>query len=129
MGPSVRQIESWFVSQYVSIKGVDGKPSEDDRSRVMIPLPIFKRRAIMGISIRHNSVTEAARYLRMRPEQILDMMARGQIGVLGRGGEDFVALDVISEGGGPRRYEPHRPGQAAKSTFPSAPRARSRRRK
>ncbi len=83
----------------------------------------------MGISIRHNSVTEAARYLRMRPEQILDMMAQGQIEVLRLGGEDFVALDVISEGSGPRRYEPHRPGPAATPAFPATPRSRSRRRK
>jgi excisionase family DNA binding protein len=40
----------------------------------------------MGISIRHNTVTEAARYLRMRPEQILDMIRNGQIEVLRLGG-------------------------------------------
>lgn len=83
----------------------------------------------MGISIRHNSVEEAARYLRMRPEHIYGMMDRGEIEVLRLGGVDYVALDVISEGNGPRRYQPHRPGQAAKPAMPSASRPRPRRRK
>ncbi len=82
----------------------------------------------MGVSIRHNSVAEAARYLRMRPEQILYMMEHGEIEVLRLGGEDYVALDVYSEGGGPRRYEPHRPGQVAKPTMPPS-RSRPRRRR
>ncbi|MDB5351004.1 MAG: hypothetical protein JWN86_2251 [Planctomycetota bacterium] len=83
----------------------------------------------MGISIRHNSITEAAQYLRIRPEQVVYMMENGQIEVLRLGGEDYVALDVISEGSGPRRYEPHRPGQVAKPTMPKSSRSRPRRRK
>src|SRR5262245_56729964 len=85
--------------------------------------------ARMAVSIRHNSVDEAARYLRMRPEQIYAMMQRGEIEVLRLGGQDYVALDVISEGHGPRRYEPHRPGQAAKPALPPISRSRPRRRK
>jgi hypothetical protein len=82
----------------------------------------------MGVSIRHNSVAEAARYLRMRPEQILAMMANGEIEVLRLGGEDYVALDVITEGSGPRRYQPHRPGQVAKPVLPPE-RSRPKRRR
>jgi len=82
----------------------------------------------MGISIRHNSVSEAARYLRMKPEQIVAMMDRGEIEVLRLGGEDYVALDVITEGGGQRRYEPHRPGQTAPVRMP-APASRPKRRR
>lgn len=85
----------------------------------------------MAVSIRHNSVAEAARYLRMRPEQILEMMAQGEIEVLRLGGEDYVALDVISEGRGPRRYEPHRPGssQPTRPVMPKSSRPRSKRRR
>jgi excisionase family DNA binding protein len=83
----------------------------------------------MGISIRHNSVEEAARYLRMRPEHIYAMMDRGEIEVLRLGGVDYVALDVITEGNGPRRYQPHRPGQTAKPVMPPVSRSRPRRRK
>lgn len=83
----------------------------------------------MGISIRHNSVTEAARYLRMRPEQIQAMMANGEIEVLRLGGEDYVALDVITEGNGPRRYQPHRPGQDARPATPPPVRSRTKRRR
>ncbi len=82
----------------------------------------------MGISIRHNSVEEASRYLRMRPEQILAMMARGEVEVLRLGGVDYVALDVITEGNGPRRYEPHRPGQVTKPVMPPS-RSRPKRRR
>lgn len=83
----------------------------------------------MGVSIRHNSVAEAARYLRMRPEQILQMMDNGEIEVLRLGGEDYVALDVYSEGGGARRYEPHRPGQVKKVSMPPARRSKPSRRR
>lgn len=83
----------------------------------------------MGVSIRHNSVAEAARYLRMRPEQIVAMMQNGEIEVLRLGGEDYVALDVITEGNGPRRYEPHRPGQVARPAMPPASRSRPKRRR
>ncbi len=83
----------------------------------------------MGISIRHNSIEEAARYLRMRPEQVVAMMQRGEIEVLRLGGVDYVALNVITEGNGPRRYEPRRPGQSATPALPQPPRSRPRRRR
>ncbi len=83
----------------------------------------------MGVSIRHNSIPEAAQYLHKTQDQIREMIARGEIETLRLGGEDYVALDVISEGRGPRRYEGHRPGQVAKPTMPPATRSRPKRRK
>jgi excisionase family DNA binding protein len=83
----------------------------------------------MAISVRHNSVEEAARYLRMRPEHIYGMMDRGEIEVLRLGGVDYVALDVISEGNGPRRYQPHPPGAPARPAMPPTSRSRPKRRR
>lgn len=82
----------------------------------------------MAISIRHNTVEEAARYLRLKPENIRWMMEHGEIEVLRLGGEDYVALDVISEGNGPRRYEPHRPNSTPAPRMPVS-RSRPRRRR
>jgi hypothetical protein len=83
----------------------------------------------MGISIRHNSVAEAAQYLRVRPEQVVAMMQRGEIEVLRLGGVDYVALEVITEGRAPRRYQPHPPGQPLAPPMPRPPRSRPKRRR
>lgn len=81
----------------------------------------------MAVSIRHNSVAEAAKYLRVRPEEVLRMMEEGEIEVLRLGGEDYVALEVISEGRGPRRYVPHRPGSSLQPERPVLPNSARRR--
>jgi excisionase family DNA binding protein len=63
----------------------------------------------MGVTIRHNSIPEAAKYLNKTVAQVEKLIKDGEIESIKLGGIEYVCLDVITEGRAPRRYEPHKP--------------------